>query len=326
MQTVLVLGAAGRLGRVVAGQFARRGWRVRGLVRHVPDPAEAGGVEWIGGDARSAADLVHAVDGVDVIVNAVNPPFSEWDPAALEVADAVIAAMRTSGATHLFPGNVYNYGWPLPEVLDETLPQRPSTRKGRIRVEAERRYREASDCRGLRTIVLRAGDYYGGSGRGSWFDLVLAGRLARGRMTYPGPLDLPHAWAYLPDLAAVFEMLARKREAFGGFETFHFPGHTVTGAQMHAAFEAVLGRPVTADRLPWRTMRLAAPFVRQWRELTELAYLWHMPHRLDGAKLEMVLGPMPQTPLVRAVADSLDALGLVPTARGPALLGRLAGA
>lgn len=322
MQTVLIIGAGGRLGRTVAARFVRGGWKVRTLMRADHATAAIIGCEAVQGDARRPADVIRAADGADVIVNAANPPFGDWNPSLLEIADAVIAAMRASGATQLFPGNVYNFGWPSPEAIDETTPQRPTTRKGAVRVEVERRFREAADGRGLKTIVLRAGDYFGPGSAGSWFDVVLAGKAGRGRMVYPGPADVPHAWAYLPDLAVAFEALARERQAFSGYETFHFAGHTVTGTEMREAFEQVLGRPLTAGRLPWRLMRLAGPMVRQWRELSEIAYLWHVPHRLDGAKLEIALGPLPQTPLLVAVASSLADLGIAPTPPMPDLLGR----
>jgi nucleoside-diphosphate-sugar epimerase len=312
-QTALVLGARGRLGRVLAQEFARRGWRVRGLVRSARDvAAQAGvqaGIELVEGDARSPRDLIVAAEGADVIVNAVNPPYTKWDPATFEVTEAVIAAARSSGAVHLFPGNIYNYGWPVPDVISEATPQRPTTRKGAIRVEAERRYREAADLYGVRTIVLRAGDFFGGDGRGSWFDLVIAENAARGKITYPGPLNVPHAWAYLPDLASAFELLARQASAFGRFETFHFPGNTATGDDLVAACEAALGRRVKVGRVPWRMIRFAAPFVPMWREISELAYLWHVPHRLDGAKLEMAIGEIPFTGFDRAINESLQALG-----------------
>jgi len=309
-QTVLVLGANGRLGRVAAQEFERRGWHVRGLVRPGRGGSTSAGVEVIEGDARSPHDVTAAAEGADVLFNAINPPYTAWDPATFEVAEAVIAAARVTGAVHLFPGNLYNYGWPVPEAIDECQPQRPTTRKGAIRVEAERRYREAADLYGVRTILLRAGDFFGGSGRGSWFDLVIAPKAAEGKVTYPGPLTVPHAWAYLPDLAATFERLARKRDEFGRFETFHFPGHTVSGDDLVAAVQGAVGRRVTVARMPWRMIRLGAPFVPMWREIAELAYLWHVPHRLEGGKLDCAIGDVPYTPFDRAVRDSLDALGI----------------
>ena len=75
----------------------------------------------------------------------------------------------------------------------------PTMRKGRMRVEIEQRIREACD-RGMRAIVLRAGDFFG-CGRGSWFDLVVVKELEKNRLTYPGPDDVVHPWAYVPDLA-----------------------------------------------------------------------------------------------------------------------------
>ena len=48
------------------------------------------------------------------------------------------------------------------------------------------------------------------------------------------------------------------------------------------------------------------------RELSEIAYLWNEPHRIDGSKLEAAIGEIPRTPLDLAVAralQDLDALG-----------------
>ena len=145
-------------------------------------------------------------------------------------AYAGIAAAEGSGATLMFPGSVWNYGRDMPEVLDENTPMHPTMRKGRMRVEIEQRIREACD-RGMRAIVLRAGDFFG-SGRGSWFDLVVVKELEKNRITYPGPDDVVHPWAYVPDLAETAVRLAERRADFGAFETFGFPGHAVTGREM----------------------------------------------------------------------------------------------
>ena len=124
-----------------------------------------------------------------------------------------IAAAEGNGATLLFPGSVWNYGRGMPPVLDESTPMQPTTRKGGMRVEIEQRIQEACD-RGMRAIILRAGDFFGG-GSGSWFDLVIAKDIERSRLTYPGPLDVEHAWAYLPDFAATLVRLAEQRASFG---------------------------------------------------------------------------------------------------------------
>ena len=103
------------------------------------------------------------------------------------MAENVMAACHANGAWHLMPGNVYNFGSPMPEVLTEETPHLPTTEKGRIRCVLEKLFRREADAGRVRTILLRAGDFFGGKGTGSWFDLVIASKLAKGVYTAPGP-------------------------------------------------------------------------------------------------------------------------------------------
>ncbi len=180
---ILVLGAAGRLGFVAAETFRDAGWQVKGLVRPGRGSAVPRKIEAI--EAVTRDEAVAAAQGCDVVLNAFNPVITEWRKNALSLGYAAIAAAEGNGATLLFPGSVWNYGRGMPPVLDESTPMQPTTRKGGMRVEMEQRIREACD-RGMRAIVLRAGDFFGG-GSGSWFDLVIAKDIGRGRLTYPGP-------------------------------------------------------------------------------------------------------------------------------------------
>ena len=91
-----------------------------------------------------------------------------------------------------------------------------------MRVEIETRLKEAS-ATGVRVIVLRAGDYFGGESLGSWFDRVLIRDIAAGRLTWPGPLDVYHEWAYLPDMAQAFVRLAEGARALTRTQLSVFP-------------------------------------------------------------------------------------------------------
>jgi nucleoside-diphosphate-sugar epimerase len=215
----------------------------------------------------------------------------------------------------MFPGNVYNFGAGMPEALSESTPQAPTARKGRIRVEVEQAMREAAQA-GLRVAIVRAGDFFGGPGRGSWFDLVVVKSLAAGRVVYPGRTDRVHAWAYLPDLARAFVAVAEQRARLAPFEVLHFPGHAVTGNQFVAAIAASARRlkilspdaQVKVGDLPWPIMRLGGLLVPMWRELAELRYLWDVPHRLSGERLAALIGGLPATPLDRAMDETLSGL------------------
>jgi nucleoside-diphosphate-sugar epimerase len=317
---IIVLGGAGRLGRAAAQAFKSAEWQVASLVRGSSAEGAAPGTEIIEVDARDAQSVIDAARGADVVLHALNVPYTDWGRLALPLADAAIAAARESRATLVFPGNLYNYGAGMPARLDETAPMRPTSRKGAIRVAIETRMRDAAEA-GLRTIALRAGDYFGGEGRGSWFDRIIVKEIAAGRLTYPGPLDPIHEWAYLPDFAQALVQLVEQRERLAPFATFGFAGHAVTGREFVTAISRACRRDFRIDFMPWRLLKLMGVAVPVFRELCDISYLWSTPHAIDGAQLADIIGDIPHTPLDQAITASLAALGLQRRANGPRELG-----
>lgn len=303
--TVLILGARGRLGSALVEAFAARGWRVLAQARRA-------------GASKAAATIIADVldmdrivreardgstgGGVDVVVNTANPPYTRWAQEAVAMNDAAIAIARTLGATLMLPGNVYNYGADLPAELRPDTPQQAKTKKGKIRIAMERSLAYAA-AQGTQAIVIRAGDFFG-CGVGSWFDQAIAKDVPKGKVTYPGPLDLAHAWAYVPDLAATFVRVAEARQSLARFENIHFAGYVLTGREFVAAIERAIGRPMKVAGLPWPLLRVGGLVVPMWRELAEMAYLWRRPHRLvtDAGHAQFMATA---TPFDVALRDSL---------------------
>ena len=310
-QKVLILGANGRFGRVVRRAFAEAGWAVIAQARGALRDAGDGCVRHLALDASSPAAIVDAARGADVVVNALTPIYTRWEQEALQLNDTAVAVARELGATLMLPGNVYNYGRGMPPVITDSTPERPSTGKGEIRCEMEARMR--AGC--ARSIVVRAGDFFGGPGLGSWMDRVIVKDLRRGRITYPGPLNRPHAWAYLPDLARSFVLLAQNREQLPAHAALLFPGHTLTGAQLVAAItEAAVqlgaldgATPPQVRSLPWGAIGVARVVNTMLREIWRMRYLWRVGHRIDPSGLERIIGPLPSTPLAAAMLDAVAA-------------------
>ncbi|CAM3948451.1 NAD(P)H-binding protein [Roseateles saccharophilus] len=311
MPTVLILGAAGRIGRSLALAFARAGWRTLAVARR-PLPQELAGVEALRLDALQVDELVAAAAGASVVVNALNAPYHRWDELALPLARAAQAVALRLGALLMLPGNVYSFGRELPAVLKPDTPEAGNTPKARLRIEMEA---GMAATPGLDSVVIRAGDFFGGSGTGSWFDLAVTSRLHRGRVVYPGRTDVAHAWAYLPDLAQAFVAVAGRRAQLKGHRRLHFEGHTLTGAQLTEALATACRRPLRTAGLPWGLIRLASPLVPSWRAILEMRYLWERPHRLDGLALQALAGPLPATPLHEALAAALAPAGQPPGAK-----------
>jgi nucleoside-diphosphate-sugar epimerase len=310
-RTALVLGITGGIGGELARVLLARGWQVRALHRRPDEAASAtalgNGVEWIRGDAMCRGDVMAAAAGVSVIVHAVNPPkYHDWAGLALPMLENTIAAARAEHARVLFPGTVYNFGPDALPRITETSVQNPLTRKGRIRVRMEERLREAAGA-GARALIVRAGDYFGPRAGNTWFGQgLLGGQRKVRRVFYPGPRDVGHAWAYLPDLAETMARLLEKEAHLADFEIFHFRGHWLArGADMADAACRAAG--ISTRRIyafPWWCMRLAAPFVEMCREMLEMRYLWNTPVELDNSKLCAFIGAEPHTSLEEAVARS----------------------
>lgn len=304
--TIAILGANGRIGAAVAKAFVAAGYDVRAVTR--TGTTSIAGATGVAADALDREALIRAVAGADLVFNGLNPLYSDWST-VLPMARNVMAACHAAGAPHLFPGTVYNYGSPIPTVLIEDTPQNPTTEKGRIRVELEELFRREAEAGRVRTVLLRAGDFFGGTGTGSWFDLVTASRIDKGVFTACGPAHLVHAWAYLPDLAAAFVKLAGKLERLGSYEALHFPGHAVSDLDLKAAAETVLARRLKLAQMPWWLLRAGSPFVPMWKAIVSMSYLRFEPHRLESTRLEGIIGPVPHTPLERAVREALADLG-----------------
>jgi len=331
--TALVLGATGGIGGEVAAAMLRRGWRVRALVRNPAKAAaqwQRAGVaqpQWVAGDAMDAASVCAAAHGARVIVHAVNPPgYRHWERLAMPMMESTLAAARATGARIVLPGTVYNYG---PDalahceaggVVAEGAAQRPATRKGGIRVQMEARLEHAAAQEGVRTLVVRAGDFFGPHCGNSWFaqGLVKPGRVPAS-VVQPGRAGIGHQWAYLPDVAETMLRLLERESELGTFARFHMQGHWDADgiAMVRAVQRAVATRTGHAPRLavfPWWAVGLASPVVPLFRALREMRYVWRQPLRLDNARLLALLDAEPHTPLDDAIAATLSGLGCLPEA------------
>jgi nucleoside-diphosphate-sugar epimerase len=302
--TALILGATGGIGGELAAALSRHGWQVNALHRN---PVQARGRH-----APSGISLIKAARGASLIVHAVNPPgYRNWGQWVLPMLENSVSAAYASGARILLPGTIYNYGPDAFPILHEDSPQNPLTRKGKIRAEMERRLRVAA-ASGVRSLIVRAGDFFGPCAGNNWFSqgLIKPGKPVTS-ISYPGRPGLGHAWAYLPDLAETMTQLVERESTLATFETFHFAGHwDADGTQMTQAIRRAAANPnIAVHSFPWPLVTLMSPFVTLFREMREMHYLWRQPLRLSNERLLGVLTNVPQTPLQEAVRTTLTGLG-----------------
>jgi nucleoside-diphosphate-sugar epimerase len=317
-----VTGATGGAGGEVAAALLRHGWTVRALTR---DPARArasgpAGLEWVAGDAMSAAQMADAAGSAAIVFHGANPPgYKNWRGLSMPMLANAIAAAQAADARLIYPGSVYVYAPDAGPLVGEDAPQNPRTRKGRLRVEMEQMLHEAAES-GLRTLVIRAGDFFGPQAPSSWVSkALLADGAPLKAVVTPERPGARHAWAYLPDLAETIAQLADREASLPAEARFHFGGHSLVGRAMAEAVQRVADNNLPVRAFNWLPIYLAAPFDTFCREVIEMRYLWSAPLLLDNARLVALLGQEPHTPLDEAVLTSLLALRRSHEAAGASL-------
>ncbi|TGT18437.1 oxidoreductase, partial [Mesorhizobium sp. M3A.F.Ca.ET.174.01.1.1] len=111
----------------------------------------------VASDAPDRDALIRATQDVEIIFNGLSPLYTDWSK-CLPMAGNVMAACMANNTLHLFPGTVYNYGSPMPQVITEATPFHPTTEKGRIRFAMEDLFRREAEAGRVRPIVLRAAE------------------------------------------------------------------------------------------------------------------------------------------------------------------------
>lgn len=280
-RTVLIAGASGHFGKAASAAFLAAGWDVRRYQR--------------------GTDMAAAAQGADVIVNALNPPkYNNWAQHIPAITAQVITAARASGARVVVPGNVYVYG-DIGGVWGPDTPHRATTRKGKIRAEMEATYRAS----GIRTLILRGGDFIDPSQTGTLFSMMTA-KASIGKLTRFGRADALHAYAPVQDMTRAAVALCEV-QGLPDFADIPYAGQAFSVNDLAAELARQLGKPVKISAFPWWAMRLAAPFWELARELVEMRYLSDISHELDAKPLAALLPDFRGQTLAQIVAQTLKA-------------------
>ncbi len=277
-QTALILGATGRFGRHMDIALRDAGWQTLAFDRKIDN-------------------LQQAARGVDAIVYGWNPTYTEWQKQCLGQLQQVIDVAKSGDATIFFPGNIYPYGQNMPEILREDTPHTATNPLGQLRRDMETLLQSS----GVKTILLRAGDFIDTTASGNWFDMMITKNTAKtGKISYPGNPDVPHAWAYLPDYAANFARLANMRAELPRYCSLNYAGITLSGNELAAA----LG--VGLSKMNWLPIRLARPFWPLAKHLLELRFQWNTAHRLMDSGLRQLIPDPVETPRKLALASAVS--------------------
>ena len=302
---VAIFGAAGAIGRVLAAELRARGDTVRVVGRRADAlRAAAPEAEIFTADLGDPGAARNAAAGMDAIVYCVGVPYDRFELHPQLTRIALDAARDAGVRAFVLISTVYPYGRPRASRVAEDQPREPHTRKGRFRKEQQDLVLAAHDPNGLRTLVLVLPDFYGAGVETSFiaaaFDAARTGKTAN----LIGPLDTPHEFVFVPDVAPVVADLLVRPDAFGTIYNLAGAGPTTTRAFI-AEIERASGRRIRTFAVGPVMLRVFGLFVPLLRELVEMHYLWTTPVLLDDAKLHGVLGTIRKTPYAEGIRQSL---------------------
>ncbi|MDQ1409843.1 MAG: hypothetical protein QOJ41_1578 [Acidobacteriaceae bacterium] len=307
-----IFGATGSVGKALAAELAKKGssFRVVGrseesLRRHFRayEPL----VEYCEADLSDPVTAARAAAGVDTIFYTVGVPYTQFQlhPKLIRIALEVATAARVARFVHV--STVYPYGIPQTDLVNESHPRNPVAFKGKMRKEQEDLVLAADTPAGMRTTILRPPDFYGPDAELSYARAIFVAAVKGGTANVIGPVDTPHEFIFVPDVAETLVALADKEEAYGQAWNVAGPGLITTRKFADLVFVAVhqKTRIRAAGKFMLRVLGLFNPFMR---EVLEMHYLWTTPVKLDDSRLRKLLPNLKKTPYAEGIEATIKAM------------------
>lgn len=244
---VALTGATGFIGRHIARDLVRHGWRVRALLRR--DDAELAGlgVEPVHGDLADEAALARLVAGVDWVVHGAGTVSAPRRADFLRINTTGTRSVARAAAALARPPRLLLLS-SLAARHPSLSPYAQSKRRAELEVEAL--------AEALRPVTVRPPAVWGPGDRGT---LPIFAQLARGFVIAPRGGNHRFSLVYGPELAALVTVLLRSAPEGGrpvepddGMpEGYGWP-------ELAAMAQAQLGRPVRLVPLPRAALALPA--------------------------------------------------------------------
>ena len=289
MSGLTVVFGGGAVGRLVVEALAARGDQVRLAQRSQPATLPAG-VEHRACDVLNAQAVLEAVAGAEQVVLAVAFPYDArvWRTSWPLAMTNILAACEAAGARLVFIDNLYQLG-PQTAPRHEDMALSNAGEKAAILADVSRLWLAAR--KRVHTAALRCSDFYGPGVGHSHLGSSALGELAKGKPAQlMVPPDMPHDFAYVPDIArAVITLLDAPDNAFG--RAWNMPCAPIqTPRQLLAIGAEALGKPLKLLAIPMWLMPLVGRFYRLAHEVLDVGFTWDRPYVVDTSAFTQRFG------------------------------------
>ncbi|MCX4781509.1 NAD-dependent epimerase/dehydratase family protein [Streptomyces sp. NBC_01264] len=218
LHTVLGSGPAGTS---VALELVRRGHAVR-LVDRSGSGEPLDGVERVAGDVATLEGALAAIEGADVVYHCVNVAYHLQVDVMPGIQEAVLGAVKRTGARLVVLDTLYPYGETHGEVMTEDTPWRATTAKGKMRAALDENYLAAHREGRAKVALGRSADFVGPRVLNSTMGgTVFPAALMGGEVLALGDIDLKHSYTNILDVARGLATLGENPQGDG--RVWHLP-------------------------------------------------------------------------------------------------------
>lgn len=305
MEKALVVGASGGMGYSIVKELSGRGIAVIAFARtkakleklFKSDP----NVTIITGDIFRMDDLLAAASEADVIFQAANIPYSEWEEKLAVFMSNIINVSKRQSTKLAIVDNIYAYGRSPGKKVSETTPKNPHTKKGKIRLQVEKMVKES----GVPALIAHFPDFYGPNAENTILHYTLQNVVKNKKSSFVGDHKIAREFIFTPDGAKAIVNLALNENAYG--QNWNIPGYGVmTGEEIVQMLQIITHYDKRVSTVTKNMIRFLGLFNPNMREVVEMFYLNEEPVVLNGEKYEKLIGPLPCTSYEEGLRQTIE--------------------
>lgn len=264
-------------------------------------------------DLTDRASVFSAIEGSAVTYVTIGFPYSvkmwrqSWVPFIQNVIDACVEC----DSKLVFFDNVYAIGGDHVRHITENSPIHPTSKKGHIRAEVDRRILDSITKRGLKAIIARSPDFFGGTARDNSIAInLIYNNLAKGKKAqWFCDAKRIHSMGYVPDLAKGTALLGNTPDAYNQIWNLPCDTQKITGEEWIRIFAEVMDAKNVYMILPNWLVKSMGLFVPVLKEVAEMNYQYDRDYYFDSAKFNTYFNytPTPNAAAVKRAVEQLQA-------------------
>ena len=305
----LILGATGAIGFSFTNELLKKEESVSILVR---DKQKARTLyknhpklKVIVGDIKNVELLKDISNDKQFIFFGINFPYQRWESEFVAALRNTIEAAKQNRATILFPENNYCFG-KIQESITENSTPKPTTKKGEIRFEMIQMLQKATLQTVCKAIVVRLPDFFGPNVTNGLIKPIFGNAVKNKPVSWLINADIPHQFAYTPDVARIFYKLTKLNNLPNWF-LINYGGKTVESInELSEKISSYAGNSQKVKVAPKMVLNLLGLFVSDVRELKENYYQFEQSIILDDSKLKNILPDFQSTKLEKSIKHTID--------------------